>query len=110
MKNASIGKPETDNLTKWPEVSALTDADIRHDSDSPATSVDDWEGAFVCHNAHELHAETTRRKRGANKRATKEQVAIRLDAEVLAAFRATGRGWQTRMNEVLKAWLKDHAA
>jgi uncharacterized protein (DUF4415 family) len=27
---------------------------------------------------------------------------------VLAAFRATGAGWQTRMNEALKDWLKTH--
>lgn len=39
---------------------------------------------------------------------TKEQVAIRFDKEVLAAFRATGRGWQTRMNEALKDWLRLH--
>lgn len=39
----------------------------------------------------------------------KEQVAIRLDKDVLEAFRATGRGWQTRMNDALKAWLKEHA-
>lgn len=39
----------------------------------------------------------------------KEQVAIRFDKEILEAFRATGRGWQTRMNEALKEWLKEHA-
>jgi uncharacterized protein (DUF4415 family) len=38
----------------------------------------------------------------------KEQVAIRLDHDVLAAFRASGPGWQTRMNDALKEWLKDH--
>ena len=36
---------------------------------------------------------------------TKEQVAIRLDHDVLAAFRTGGRGWQTRMNEARKDWL-----
>ena len=36
----------------------------------------------------------------------KEQVAIRLDRDVLAAFRATGAGWQTRLNEVLKRAVK----
>ena len=40
---------------------------------------------------------------------TKEQVAIRLDREVLAAFRATGKGWQTRMNDAIKDWLKTHS-
>jgi hypothetical protein len=47
-----------------------------------------------------------RRTRGKNRNPTKEQVAIRLDPEVLAAFRASGRGWQTRLNTVLKEWLK----
>lgn len=38
----------------------------------------------------------------------KSATTIRLDEEVLAAFRATGRGWQTRMNDALKDWLKTH--
>jgi uncharacterized protein (DUF4415 family) len=41
---------------------------------------------------------------------TKEQVALRVDREVLAAFRATGPGWQTRMNDVLREWVKAHPA
>ena len=39
----------------------------------------------------------------------KEQVAIRIDREVLSAFRAGGAGWQTRMNDALKDWLKQHS-
>lgn len=39
---------------------------------------------------------------------TKEQISIRLSPEVLDAFRATGSGWQTRMNEALSDWLKRH--
>ena len=40
---------------------------------------------------------------------TKEQVAIRFDHDVLAAFRAAGHGWQTRMNAALRDWLKSHS-
>ena len=36
---------------------------------------------------------------------TKEQVIIRLDHDVLAAFRTDGPDWQTRTNEALKDWL-----
>lgn len=36
----------------------------------------------------------------------KVSTTIRFDAEVLAAVKAMGSGWQTRMNDVLKAWLK----
>ena len=38
--------------------------------------------------------------------ATKEPVKLRLDADVLAALRATGEGWQTRINDTLRASLK----
>lgn len=46
-----------------------------------------------------------RRRRGPGKKPLKEQVAIRLDPEVLGAFRAGGPGWQTRVNAALKEWL-----
>jgi uncharacterized protein (DUF4415 family) len=41
---------------------------------------------------------------------TKEQVAIRFDRDVLSAFRTAGPGWQTRMNDALKDWLRTHSA
>ena len=41
---------------------------------------------------------------------TKEQVIIWLDNDVLTAFRTDGPGWQTRMNEALKDWLRTHSA
>lgn len=37
---------------------------------------------------------------------TKEQVAIRLDRDLLAQLRATGPGWQTRVNDALRVWLQ----
>ncbi|CAK0781430.1 conserved hypothetical protein [Gammaproteobacteria bacterium] len=39
----------------------------------------------------------------------KEQVAIRIDKDVLEIFRAAGPGWQTRMNAALRDWLKTHS-
>jgi uncharacterized protein (DUF4415 family) len=36
---------------------------------------------------------------------TKEPVKIRLDADVLAALRESGDGWQTRINDSLRASL-----
>jgi uncharacterized protein (DUF4415 family) len=52
--------------------------------------------------------EVMRVKRGRPPGTTKEQVAIRFDHEVLNAFRSAGPGWQTRMNEALKDWLRTH--
>ncbi len=37
---------------------------------------------------------------------SKEAISIRLDADVLDYFRAQGRGWQTRINAVLKAYME----
>jgi uncharacterized protein (DUF4415 family) len=39
----------------------------------------------------------------------KEHVNIRLDADVLRAFKSTGKGWQTRLNNALRDWLSTHA-
>ena len=40
----------------------------------------------------------------------KEQVAIRLDKDILEAFRAQGQGWQTRINQALRCYLAEHPA
>ncbi len=46
------------------------------------------------------------RPRGRPKAAmTKEPVKIRLDADVVAALRESGEGWQTRINDTLRASL-----
>jgi uncharacterized protein (DUF4415 family) len=37
---------------------------------------------------------------------TKERITIRLSREVVERFRASGAGWQTRMDAALKQWLK----
>jgi uncharacterized protein (DUF4415 family) len=39
---------------------------------------------------------------------TKVLVSIRFDAAVLDAFKATGDGWQTRINDALREWARDH--
>lgn len=49
-----------------------------------------------------------RRQRGRPAGSDKESTTIRFDRDVLAAFRAGGPGWQTRMNAALREWLKDH--
>ena len=34
---------------------------------------------------------------------------IKVDADIVAAFKATGGGWEARMNDVLREWLKSRA-
>lgn len=40
---------------------------------------------------------------------TKERITIRLSRDVVEQFRASGDGWQTRVDAALKDWLKDHS-
>jgi uncharacterized protein (DUF4415 family) len=47
-----------------------------------------------------------RGQRGPQKAPTKELVSLRIDRDVVDAFRATGRGWQTRANDALRAYAK----
>lgn len=73
---------------------------------SKAGSEVDWSDAMVTPGGGvAATVAAIRRMRGPGKRPAKEQVAIRLDPEVLSAFRAGGPGWQTRMNAALKEWL-----
>lgn len=39
---------------------------------------------------------------------TKVFTAIRLDADLLETFKATGKGWQTRVNAALRQYLNEH--
>jgi len=53
----------------------------------------------------ELYAILPKRRpgqRGPQKALVKQQVTLRLDAKILAHFKAGGRGWQTRINDALK--------
>ena len=56
----------------------------------------------------EIQAE---RRRGRPKAdVTKEPVTVRLDPEIVAYFRETGAGWQTRLNDVLADYVKRQRA
>ena len=39
---------------------------------------------------------------------TKQQITLRIDADVLEFFKHTGKRYQTRMNAVLRAYVKQH--
>ncbi len=49
--------------------------------------------------------ETARKKRGLQKAPTKQLVSLRLSPDVLTALRATGPGWQTRVDTILRDQL-----
>lgn len=49
-----------------------------------------------------------RGERGPQKTPTKISVTLRYSVEVLKYFKSTGTGWQTRMDSVLKGYVKRH--
>ncbi len=46
------------------------------------------------------------RRRGPQKAPRKVPVSIRLSPDVVKAFRASGTGWQSRVDEILRAHIK----
>ena len=80
--------------TNWAKLAAMPDSDIQFTKGAPRTSPADWANAV----AH----------RGLPLPSRKAQIALRVDADVLAWFREQGAGYQTRMNAVLKAFRDAH--
>lgn len=60
----------------------------------------------LAHQAEQAKLGKVRPPRGKQIAPTKEAVNIRLSPEVLKAFRATGKGWQTRINDVLLKYVQ----
>ncbi len=40
---------------------------------------------------------------------SKVQITLRIDEDVVEKFKASGVGWQTRINDALKSWVQSHA-
>jgi uncharacterized protein (DUF4415 family) len=76
-----------ESLTDWAKVDAMTDADIarltKDDPDEAGTWGDLQVGLPL----------------------PKQHLNLRIDADVLAWFKGQGRGYQTRMNAVLRAYV-----
>lgn len=61
------------------------------------------------HTPEQIAARRPGRPAGSVKADAKIATNIRLSPEVSAAFRASGPGWQTRIDEALKDWLRTHS-
>jgi uncharacterized protein (DUF4415 family) len=80
------------DLTDWVRVNAMTEEEIERnaaeDPDNPPWTEEEWARARV------VFPEG------------KEPVTLRLDRDILAWFRQRGRGYQTRINAVLRAFVE----
>lgn len=109
-----MGKLKLKPLTDAEE--ARIQAQIADDPDNPESTDEELAQAKPMSEAMpDLHAalvaEIARRKGGRPKlEAPKRSIALRVDADILAAFKASGPGWQTRMNEALREWVEKQRA
>lgn len=96
----------TSNITHTKALTAeelLALEHIAHDDDNPITHVDDWAGATM-----KINGKIIGKTRGKQKTPTKVATTIRLDKEIIDYFKATGAGWQTRLNHVLREHISNH--
>lgn len=86
MRESDMKKDELKQVARMP------DNEIDY-SDAPALPDEMWDKAV----------------RGKFYRPVKEQVTVRIDADVLAWLKQRGKGYQTRLNDILReAMIDDH--
>lgn len=91
-------------MTRKNKNEAEVQAMIASDPDAPEATDEQLAAARPFAEAHPSLAQTMRRAGGRPKLdAPKVPVSIRLDADVLRKWKATGPGWQSRINAALKA-------
>lgn len=85
------------------------------DDENPEWTAEDFDNARPAHDVlHEIFSQETTEAMLSKKRGRPIGIGvnisqnIRLDHDILAAFTATGKGWQKRMNDALREWLKEH--
>ena len=76
--------------------------DMPYNPKSRKATPDYWKDATAHKGVAELRAKRGRPVKPLEER--KEQIALRVDKDVLEWYRAQGAGWQTRMNAVLRAY------
>lgn len=79
--------------TDWQRLDAMSDEDIDL-SDCPEVTPEKFALAMV--------------RRGLAKAKNKEQVTLRIDSDVLEWFKSQGRGYQTQINLLLRAYMEAH--
>lgn len=84
------------------EEEAEAQREITLDPDAPEWTEAEWVRARPASEVLPHLVSEYRRARGKQKAPVKEKVTLRLDADILAHFRREGKGWQTRLNDVLR--------
>ncbi len=110
--NARVTKGRMADLPTLDDVAkgliSLDDYEIAHGEDIPEWTEADYARARPMKEMFPDIIEAFERMRGARgpqKSPVKERVGMRLDADIVRHFRDTGPGWQSRVNDVLRAHL-----
>jgi uncharacterized protein (DUF4415 family) len=90
--------------------SGYTRKDLREVSDTPELTEADFAKARPFAEVFPDLSASIRRGRGPNKAPTKKLVSLRLSQEVIAHFKSTGPGWQSRIDETLRKVVKRKAS
>ncbi len=53
-------------------------------------------------------SQSSQENSGLSRKPLKVPATIRFDADVLAGMKATGKGWQSRINALVRDWLQSH--
>jgi uncharacterized protein (DUF4415 family) len=77
--------------TDWERLDAMTDEETDL-SDCPAVTAEMFAQGIV--------------RKGLQPKLTKEQVTLRIDKDVLEWFKAQGKGYQTNINQLLRAYMQ----
>lgn len=102
MKHAPYNPPINDNG----EVRELTDADFARMKPLTEVMPPEFANMALAHQANmEAQGKIKSRTRGKQKAPTKQSITIRLSPEVIAAFKASGQGWQSRINDALLQYV-----
>jgi uncharacterized protein (DUF4415 family) len=76
-------------------------------SDNPEWTEEDFKKARPFAEVFPEFAESIRRSRGRPaEESPKRQISLRLDPDVIDAFKATGKGWQGRINHAIRKAAK----
>ena len=79
--------------------------DILTDVESPPLSD---EMLFRMKSVNEKHPNIPKRVRGPQKDPLKVPVSIRLSPDVIEYFKSQGKGWQTKINNILHNYIKNN--
>ena len=84
----------------------MIDADAPYDPNDPTAVEAFWNNAAVTPGGGvQATLAALRRARGPARKPRKTLLTVRYSPEVVAYFKATGKGWQARMDEALKEWI-----